>query len=112
MAKTEKRKGKISQEVFDHLVQLAQFELSQGEAEYLRDELNGQLEAIRQLEAIEVGEDVPITSHGVPYSEDIRAQIREDAIQSSEMADDILAGAPETEDRYFIVPDIPHEELE
>ena len=56
----------ITRRVFDHLVALAAFELEHEEAEYLRGELNEQLRAIRELEAIPVEEDVPITSHGGP----------------------------------------------
>lgn len=101
----------ITPEVFAHLVELAQFELDEEEAKYLRRELNGQLRAIRQLSAIEVDEDVPITSHGVPYASALRPPLRGDEPRPSELADDILAGAPETDDRYLVVPDIPHEEL-
>lgn len=103
---------RITREIFDHLVELAQFELTAEEGEYLRRELNGQLESIRQLEAIDIDDDTPITSHGVPYSDDIRAPDREDRLRPSDRADAILKGAPEREDRYFVVPDIPHEELE
>jgi aspartyl-tRNA(Asn)/glutamyl-tRNA(Gln) amidotransferase subunit C len=106
------RQDAISSEVFDHLVSLAQFELSPEEAEYLRRELNGQMEAIRQLGAIELDHDIPIASHGVSYDDEIRHPIREDEIEASTLADAIVAGAPETEDRYIVVPDIPHEELE
>ena len=42
----------ITQAIFNHLVDLAAFRLEAEEAEYLRRELNGQLEAIRELEAI------------------------------------------------------------
>jgi aspartyl/glutamyl-tRNA(Asn/Gln) amidotransferase C subunit len=110
-------KGKDSQEtitpeIFEHLVQLAAFELTQEENEYLRKELNAQLSAIRELEAIEVDPSVPITSHGVPYAPAITPPLREDEILACPEADDIVAGAPSREDRYIIVPDIPHEELE
>ena len=104
--------GPITPEVFDHLVELAQFELIDAERDYLRAELNGQLKAIRQLEAMGVGADVPITSHGVPYGPAIRPPLRRDEIQGSPLADAIVQGAPKTQDRYLVVPDIPHEELE
>lgn len=102
----------ISLEVFDHLVSLAQFELSADEADYLRRELNGQMESIRQLGAIELDDELPIASHGVPYAQDIRPPIRKDEIEASTLADAIVQGAPQTEDRYIVVPDIPHEDLE
>lgn len=104
--------GPITKEIFEHLVRLAQFELSSDEAEYLRLELNGQMESIRQLAAIAIEDDTEITSHGVPYDESTRPGIREDEPRPSELADEILRGAPDTDERYIVVPDIPHEELE
>jgi aspartyl/glutamyl-tRNA(Asn/Gln) amidotransferase C subunit len=104
--------GPITAEVFAHLVRLAQFELTEQERDYLRSELNGQLKAIRQLEAMEIGDELPITSHGVPYGPAIRPPIRQDEITGSPLADEILEGAPQILDRYLVVPDIPHEELE
>lgn len=102
----------ITEEVFEHLVALAAFELEPEEAQYLRKELNGQLNAIRELEAIELDDATPITSHGVPYSPAISMPLREDAVQSDELADDILEQAPDVRLRYLVVPDIPHEALE
>ena len=102
----------ITKEIFDHLVALAALELPADEAEYLRTELNDQLKAIREPESIEVPDDAPITSHGVPYSEDFRPGLREDRIEVCPEADDIVGGAPEVHDRYIVVPEIPFEELE
>jgi len=102
----------ITVDIFNHLVNLAAFELSPEEGEYLRKELNEQLRAIRELEAIEVSEEIPITSHGVPYSAAIRPSLREDIIEMCPEADDILDQAPEVEERYIAVPDIPSEALE
>ncbi len=99
----------ISEELFRHLVDLAAFHLEDDEATYLQRELNGQLKAIRELDAIEVDANVSITSHGVPYAEAM--WLREDRIEPSSMADDILEQAPEVDERSIIVPDIPHEEI-
>jgi aspartyl-tRNA(Asn)/glutamyl-tRNA(Gln) amidotransferase subunit C len=104
--------GGITKDIFNHLVDLAAFDLEAEEADYLRRELNSQIKAIRELEAIEVGEEVPITSHGVPYTAVISQPLREDVIEACEEAEEILNQAPEVEGRYIIVPDIPHEELE
>lgn len=112
MPSADTSKTVITRQVFDHLVALAQFELAEEEAEYLRAELNGQLAAIRQLEAIEVGEDTAITSHGVPYAQGLRQDLRQDELVASDKAEQILAGAPEREDRYIVAPDIPHQEME
>ncbi len=101
----------ITPEVFRHLVELAALDPDEEEAAYLRRELNAQLKAIRELEAIQVPPDTPITSHGVPYTADSRAPLRDDRHQPSGLADDILAQAPEVEARYVVVPDIPREAL-
>jgi len=102
----------IDDRVFQHLVQLAALELRADEAEYLRRELNAQLAAIRNLEAIRIAADLPITSHGVPYSPAIRPGPRPDQIRPSELADAILSQAPEVLDRYVVVPDLPRTDLE
>jgi aspartyl-tRNA(Asn)/glutamyl-tRNA(Gln) amidotransferase subunit C len=101
----------ITAEIFEHLVELAALELDAKEAEYLRAQLNSQLRAIRELEAIEVDPQVGITSHGVPYTPEISAVPRTDIAVPNEEADAILAQAPETDGRYLVVPDIPHTDL-
>ena len=106
------RESGITEKIFNHLVELAAFELDDEQASYLRQELNSQLKAIRELEAIEIADDVPITSHGVPYAPAISLPLRDDTIEPCKEASEIVNQAPEIEDRYIIVPDIPHEELE
>ncbi len=93
------------------MVDLAALDLAPHEANYLRLQLNGQLKAIRELEAIDLPEDVPITSHGVPYTSAISPHPRPDAVVPFGAPDEILSQAPETDGRYIVVPDIPHTDL-
>ncbi len=102
----------INQETFSHLVDLAALELEPAEAEYLRQQLNNQLNAIQELEAIPLEEDVPITSHGVPYTPAISPAPRDDTWYAYPNPEDIIGQAPQAEDGYIIVPDIPHTNLE
>lgn len=102
----------ITPEVFEHMVRLAALELDSQQAGYLRRELNHQLNAIHELEAIPLDPDTPLTSHGVPYTPEITPDIRADEWQPYPEPDDILAQAPETEERYIVVPEIKHTELE
>ncbi|MBN1266513.1 MAG: Asp-tRNA(Asn)/Glu-tRNA(Gln) amidotransferase subunit GatC [Anaerolineales bacterium] len=102
----------ITPEIFQHLVDLAALELDPEETDYLRKELNGQLKAISELEAIEVDNMIEITSHGVPYTKAIRPPLREDMIKPFANPEAILAQAPEVEENYIVVPVIPHTELE
>lgn len=101
----------ITPAIFQHLVGLAALQLDDEEAVYLRQQLNHQLKAIAELEAIDLPEGCEITSHGVPYEPERRQALRQDQAQPSSLADDILGLAPETEGRYVVVPDIPHTDL-
>ncbi len=102
----------ITPQLFEQLVQLAALELLQEEAEFLRHELNNQLKSIDELEAIPLDESTPITSHGVPYTPQITPETRADEWIACPNPEDILAQAPDTEDGYVIVPDIPHTDLD
>ena len=102
----------ISKETFDHLVDLAALQLEEGEAAYLLQQLNNQLQAIQALEAIPLDPGTPITSHGVPYTPQISPPIRSDLWRPFARPEDILSQAPETEENYIVVPEIPHTDLE
>ncbi len=108
----QNQKQPITQDLFDHLVGLASLELSQDEAEYLRQELNNQLKAIDELEAIPLSTETEITTHGVPYTTQITPDVRDDEWQACPNPEDILAQAPEVRDGYVVVPDIPHTDLD
>jgi aspartyl/glutamyl-tRNA(Asn/Gln) amidotransferase C subunit len=101
----------ITPEIFQHMVKLAALELSETEAEYLRRQLNNQLRAIQELQAIPLAGEQEITSHGVKYDTDNTPPIREDAWLACPNPDEIIAQAPETIDGYILVPDIRHQEL-
>lgn len=101
----------ISPELFNHLVELAALELDEQEAEYLRGQLNNQLKAIHELETIPLDPATPVASHGVAYTPGISAAIREDVLAAHPEPGRLIAGAPETEDGYIVVPDIPHQDL-
>jgi aspartyl/glutamyl-tRNA(Asn/Gln) amidotransferase C subunit len=101
----------ITPEVFLHLVQLAALELEPDEAELLRRQLNNQLKSIHELAAIPLDETVPVALHGVSYPAEITAPARADEWRPTPDPERLLDCAPETEDGYIVVPDIPHEEL-
>jgi aspartyl/glutamyl-tRNA(Asn/Gln) amidotransferase C subunit len=102
----------ISRQTFDHLVELAALELDQEQADYLLRELNHQLEAIHELEAIPLDQATPITSHGVPYTDKTSPPSREDEWRPHPDPAEIIAQAPASQDGYIVVPDIPHTTLE
>jgi aspartyl-tRNA(Asn)/glutamyl-tRNA(Gln) amidotransferase subunit C len=102
----------ITRDLFDKLVDLAALELEEEEAEYIRQQLNSQLAAIHELAAVPLDYNTPPAAHGVPYSAELSAPPRKDEHDPHKAPDAILAGAPEEEERYFITPEIPHEDLD
>lgn len=102
----------ITPEIFNHLVTLAALELDEKQAAYLRRELNQQLKAIHELEAIPLEENLNITTHGISYNQATSPALREDIWLPHPDPDEILAQAPQVDEHYIIVPDIPHEKLD
>jgi aspartyl-tRNA(Asn)/glutamyl-tRNA(Gln) amidotransferase subunit C len=102
----------ITPALFAHLVELAALELTPEESEYLRGQLNGQLKAIAELERILVEDDVPPAAHGVVFTPPVRPTLREDKARTDlPLAARILQQAPESDEGYFVVPEIPHTDL-
>ncbi len=101
----------ISKELFTHLAKLAAFELDEAESEYLRSQLNHQLKAVKELEEIPLQEEIEISPYGLQFTPEISAAPRLDTWEPFLTPEQILTQAPETEDGYFVVPEIPHTEL-
>jgi aspartyl-tRNA(Asn)/glutamyl-tRNA(Gln) amidotransferase subunit C len=102
----------ITPQLFQHLVQLAALELDEQESEYLRRQLNNQLKAIHALEVIPLDENIKASSHGIPYSREITPPPRQDERIDCPNPGEIIAQAPDTDEGYIVVPDIPHQELD
>ena len=102
----------ITPELFNHLVELAALELESDQGEYLRRELNNQLKAIHELEAIPLDEEVLPALHGTPFRAEISPELRPDDWQAFPNPDEILSQAPDLESGYIVVPDIPHTQLD
>ena len=102
----------ISPQLFEKLVDLAAIALDPSESEYLRSELNNQLTAIKELMAIELDETLTPALHGVPFEGPDRQPLREDVASPYTNPGDIVSQAPQSEDNYIVVPDIPHSELD
>ena len=102
----------ITPELFERLAELAALELGPEESAYLRAQLNSQLKAIRELARIPVAPDVPPAAHGVTYTPELRPALRADEPAGDPaLVARILAQAPEAEEGYFVVPEIPHTEI-
>ena len=101
----------ISKEIFETLTKTAAIALSNDEAERLREEMNRQMDVIRQLEAIPVDETIEPVIHGNPYPAEIRCDPRADVPMPFDDAAEILIQAPLSKDGYFVSPDVPHQRI-
>jgi aspartyl/glutamyl-tRNA(Asn/Gln) amidotransferase C subunit len=101
----------ISPELFAHLVDLAALALSTDEADYLRRQMNNQLKAIHELESIPLDSEIVVAAHGIAYSPEMASKNRKDEWSAYSDPDMLLKQAPESENQYIIVPEIPHKDL-
>jgi aspartyl-tRNA(Asn)/glutamyl-tRNA(Gln) amidotransferase subunit C len=106
------KQEEISPQLFEHLVNLASLHLDLSEAEYLRRELNHQLQSIRELAAIEIPQGLSINVHGIPYPPNSVEELRQDLPEPFANTSALLDQAPQLENGQFAVPEIPHKTLE
>jgi aspartyl/glutamyl-tRNA(Asn/Gln) amidotransferase C subunit len=102
----------ITPELFTHLVVLAALELGSDEADYLRKQMNNQLKAINELALIPLDSELAAASHGIAYSPEISSKNRKDEWSAHPEPDKLLKQAPEIENGYIVVPEIPHKDLD
>ena len=80
---------------------LARIRVTDEEAEQLRGELNAILGFVEQLKEVDVEGVEPMTS-----VQPMRMKKRADKVTDGGRADDVVANAPEAQDRYFLVPKV------
>lgn len=80
---------------------LARIALPAEEAEHLRGELNAILAFVAELDGVDVEGVEPMTSV-IP----MRLRLRADVVTDGEIAEQIVANAPSTEDHFFVVPKV------
>ena len=83
------------------IAHLARIAVAEDEVEHLKDELNGILAFVEQLQEVKVEGVEPMTSV-TPMA----MKKREDVVTDGDIADDIVKNAPATEGRYFVVPKV------
>ena len=83
------------------IAHLARIAVAEDEVEHLKNELNGILAFVEQLQEVEVEGVEPMTSV-TPMA----MKKREDVVDDGGIADDIVKNAPAAEGRYFVVPKV------
>ena len=92
---------KISTDEVRHVADLARLKIDAGDLERFAGQLGVVLEYIESLKSVDTEGIVP-TAHAVFTNN----AFREDEEQGSLERDSALAGAPESEDGFFVVPKI------
>jgi aspartyl-tRNA(Asn)/glutamyl-tRNA(Gln) amidotransferase subunit C len=91
----------VDSDTVRRVAHLARMAVAEDEIEDLRRELNAMLAFVDELADIDVTGIEPMTSV-TPMA----MKMREDEVNDGNIADDVLANAPEREDHFFIVPKV------
>ena len=83
------------------IARLARLEVAEAEMPHLQGEINAILKFVEALDEVDVDGVEPMTSV-IP----MRLPMREDIITDGDIAAQVLANAPMTEDGFFVVPKV------
>jgi aspartyl-tRNA(Asn)/glutamyl-tRNA(Gln) amidotransferase subunit C len=80
---------------------LARIAVAESEVEHLKGELNAMLAFVEQLKEVNIEGVEPMTSV-MP----MEMKKRPDLVNDGEIADQVVANAPESQDHFFLVPKV------
>ena len=83
------------------IAQLARIAVAEQEVPHLQGELNAILAFVEQLSEVDIEGVEPMTS-----VTPMEMKKRQDVVNDGEIADAIVANAPETQDHFFLVPKV------
>src|ERR1700722_422083 len=83
------------------IAHLARIAVAESEVEHLRGELNAMLAFVEQLREVNVDGVETMTSVML-----MEMKKRPDVVNDGEIADEVVANAPETQDHFFLVPKV------
>jgi aspartyl-tRNA(Asn)/glutamyl-tRNA(Gln) amidotransferase subunit C len=91
----------VDQATVRRIAHLARIKLADAEVPHLVDELNSILAFVEELSSVDVSGVEPMTSV-MP----MHLYERVDVVNDGEIADQIVANAPTSEDHFFVVPKV------
>jgi aspartyl-tRNA(Asn)/glutamyl-tRNA(Gln) amidotransferase subunit C len=83
------------------IAHLARIAVAESEVAHLQGELNAMLAFVEQLREVNVDGVEPMTS-----VTPMEMKKRPDVVNDGEIADEVVANAPETQDHFFLVPKV------
>jgi aspartyl-tRNA(Asn)/glutamyl-tRNA(Gln) amidotransferase subunit C len=100
---------KISREEVLRIAELAHLGLSPEEVDTYRGQLDGILSYIDKLKQIDISDVEPMAQvlhAGAGPDKDAHPELRDDTLQPCDIADAVLAAAPDAEKPFFRVPKV------
>jgi aspartyl-tRNA(Asn)/glutamyl-tRNA(Gln) amidotransferase subunit C len=92
---------KISKEDVKKVAELARLEFNEAQTEKFTEQMGNILDYIEKLNELDT-DNVEPTSHVL----DISTPLRDDKVQKLLTIDEVLQNAPESEDDFFVVPQV------
>jgi len=92
---------KVSKKDIDHIAKLARLKFNDEEAAKMQDEMNKILEYVEKLNELDTSGIEPLT-----HVLDLKNVTREDVVEQTLTADDILKNAPSKTEKFFRVPKV------
>ncbi len=91
----------VDQATVRRIAHLARIAVEDSEVEHLRGEINAILAFVEELADVDVEGVAPMTSV-IP----MKMKMRVDEVTDGDIAQDVVANAPEREDNFFVVPKV------
>ena len=91
----------VDEKTVRRIARLARIKVTDAEAKALEGELSGILDWVKQLDQVDVGNVEPMT-RVIPMT----LKKREDKVTDGEIAEQVLANAPQREENFFVVPKV------
>lgn len=91
----------VDEATVTRIARLARIKVTPEEAKGLETELSGILEWVKQLDEVDVAGIEPMT-RVVP----IKLKMREDVVTDGEIAAEVTANAPMSDDHFYVVPKV------
>lgn len=92
---------KLSKQEIEHIAKLARLDLTEKEKEKYSEQLSAILDYVEKLQGVDV-KDVKPTSQVTGLTN----IMREDKVEESGIADELIAGAPEQGEGYIKIPKV------
>ena len=95
----------LTSQDIDRIANLARLELQPGEAEHMREQINGFFSIVEAMQAVDTRGIEPL-AHPVAVIQDVALRLREDVVSEANQREANQQSAPAVERGLFLVPKV------